>query len=130
MEETKDRGSRGRKPPAAREGRPARRSRSEEGLVKKSIVLPPKTAAAAEELATTEGVSLSALMTRAVEELLARLRAELKARATVDELIAEIEAESGPIPEEDYARAAAFLEELEDHRTEAGEPPESDEAAR
>ena len=124
MEETKDRGGRGRKPAAAREGRPARRSRSEEGLVKKSIVLPPKTAAAAEELATTEGVSLSALMTRAVEELLARLRAELKARTTVAGLIGEIEAESGPIPQEHYARAKAVLDDLEDHYA------ESDEAAR
>ena len=87
-------------------------------------MLPSKTAAAAEELAATEGVSLSALMTRAVEELLARLRAELKARATVDELITEIEAESGPIPQEHYARAAAFLRELEDGSA------EDDEAAR
>lgn len=115
MEETKDRGSRGRKPPAAREGRPARRSRSEEGLVKKSIVLPPKTAAAAEELATTEGVSLSALMTRAVEELLARLRKELDALASADELIADYEAAHGPIPPESWARTDALIRELDEY---------------
>jgi hypothetical protein len=124
MDETKERDARGRKPAAARGGRPARRSRTEEGLVKKSIVLPPKIAAAAEELATTEGISLSALMTRAVEELFARLRAELKARAAVAEPVAEVEAESGPIPEEHYARATAFLEDLEDHYAEGDEAAE------
>lgn len=113
MEDTRQRGDHERKPAPSRSGRPARRSRSEEGLVKKSIVLPPKTAAAAEELATAEGVSLSALMTRAVEELLGRLHRELEARNAADELVADYEASYGPIPAESWARTDAFIAELD-----------------
>jgi hypothetical protein len=122
MEDTRRRDEHARNPAPGREGRPVRRSRSEEGLVKKSIVLPPKTAAAAEELATAEGVSLSALMTRAVEELLGRVRRELAARTAADELVADYEASFGPMPAESYARADAFLRQLDEHY---GQSPET-----
>jgi len=115
MDETKEYKERGRKPSAPREGRPARRSRSTESMVKKSIVLPPSTAAAAEELATAEGISLSALMTRAVDELTARVSEDLRRRRLSDELLADYEAEHGPIPQEEWDRADAFLKELDEY---------------
>ena len=114
MDTTKNRKAAGR---TGRTGRAARRSPSTEALTRKSLALPSTTAAAAENLAAVEGVSVSAWVTRAIDEAAARARQDARVQAITAELIADFEAEHGEISAEAYAEADAFLTALTDEPT-------------
>lgn len=94
-------------------GRAARRSPVPEGLAKKTISMPRSTAAAVEELAASEGISVSAWMTRAADEAAAQQRRRAEALAATRDLLEEYEAEHGPVSDEAWQRADMFLARLE-----------------
>ncbi len=82
------------------------------GVAKKSYSIPLAAAAHAEKLAEAQGISTSALVGRAIEEMYERTRRIAQAREIAQELLDEAVEEHGPATSEEEAAVDAFLTEV------------------
>jgi hypothetical protein len=80
-----------------------------EPVGKISVSMPTDVIETVKAAAGAEGISVSAWMTRAADQAADRARRLAIARASADELVAEAEALTGPIPQAAVDRAEAFL---------------------
>ena len=82
------------------------------GVAKKSYSIPLSAAVHAEQLAEAQGISTSALVGRAIEELYERTRQIAQAREIAQELLAEAVELRGPVTDPEEAAVDAFLGEV------------------
>ena len=82
------------------------------GVAKKSYSIPVTAAVHAEKLAEAQGISTSALVGRAIEEMYERARRIEQAREIAQELLAEAVDAYGPVTDEEEAAVDAFLAEV------------------
>lgn len=83
------------------------------GVAKKSYSIPVTAAVHAEKLAEAQGISTSALVGRAIEEMYERTRRIEQAREIAQELLAETVEAHGPVTNEEEAAVDAFLAEVD-----------------
>jgi hypothetical protein len=81
-------------------------------VAKKSYSIPLAAAEHAEKLAESQGISASALVGRAIEEMYERTQRIAQAREIAQELLAEAVETQGPVPNEEEAAVDAFLAEV------------------
>jgi hypothetical protein len=82
------------------------------GVAKKSYSIPLAAASHAEELAESHGISTSALVGRAIEEMYERTQRLERARDIAEELLAESVEVYGPVTSEEESAVDAFLAEV------------------
>jgi hypothetical protein len=92
--------------------RPDTARKQHSSVAKKSYSIPLTAAVYAEKLAEFHGISTSALVGRAIEEMYERTQQIAQAREIAQELLAEAVEAQGPVTNEEEAAIDAFLAEV------------------